>query len=65
MNIKNLLLIITCVLISFTRCNDLDLPPMNIIQDKDVFKVESGVTAYMMRLYYDLPIEDFRKCLSF
>ncbi|MBK5722737.1 RagB/SusD family nutrient uptake outer membrane protein, partial [Dysgonomonas sp. Marseille-P4677] len=33
---------------------------MNIIQDKDVFKVESGVTAYMMRLYYDLPIEDFR-----
>ncbi|MCU7693021.1 RagB/SusD family nutrient uptake outer membrane protein [Haoranjiania flava] len=40
-------------------CNKLDLPPMNIIQDKDVFSTESGITAYLSRLYYDLPIENF------
>lgn len=60
MKLRNILLIASCYLLSFTACNDLDLAPMNIIQDKDVFKTESGVTAYMMRLYFDLPIEDFR-----
>lgn len=58
MKLRNILLIAGCYLL--TACNDLDLPPMNIIQDKDVFKTESGITAYMMRMYFDLPIENFR-----
>lgn len=58
MNYRNIFLgcLLTMVV---TACNDLDVPPMNIIQDKEAFKSESGVTAYMMRLYQDLPVEDF------
>lgn len=41
-------------------CNDLDVAPYNIIQDKDVFGSTGGVTAYMSALYQRLPIEDFR-----
>lgn len=41
-------------------CNSLDLPPINIVQDKDVFASESGVSAFITRLYEELPIEDFR-----
>ncbi len=42
-----------------TACNDLDVPPMNIVGEKEAFSSESGITAYMARLYWDLPIEDF------
>jgi len=55
---KNILLLL-CILISTVACHNLDIPPMNIIQDKDVFTKESGVKAYMTSLYKDLPIEDF------
>lgn len=41
-------------------CNSLDVPPLNIIQDKDIFVSESGITAYMSSLYRDLPLEDHR-----
>lgn len=41
-------------------CNSLDIPPMNIIQDSDVFQSEAGVTSYIARLYTELPVEDFR-----
>ena len=46
--------------IAVTSCNSLDIPPMNIIQDTDVFQSEAGVTAYIARLYTELPIEDFK-----
>lgn len=49
-----------CVLLIIASCNDLDLPPINIIQDKDVFSTESGVTAFMTRLYEELPVEGFK-----
>jgi hypothetical protein len=44
----------------FSACNELDVPPVDIIQDKDLFNTESGVAAYMSTLYEYLPIEDFR-----
>lgn len=44
----------------FTACNDLDVAPLNVIQDKDLFATEEGVSAYMAALYDHLPIEDFR-----
>ena len=56
--IENILLLLFALL-SVVACNKLDIPPMNIIQDKDVFAKESGITAYMASLYNDLPIEDF------
>jgi len=41
-------------------CTKLDIPPMNIIQDKEVFTSEGGIEIYMARCYSELPIEDFR-----
>jgi hypothetical protein len=43
-----------------SSCNNLNVPPTNIIQDQTVFGNESGITAYMARMYSELPIEDFR-----
>lgn len=40
-------------------CNTLDIPPVNIVQDKDVF-TDGGMQAYMAALYSRLPIEDFK-----
>jgi hypothetical protein len=41
-------------------CTKLDVPPMNIIQDADVFTSAGGIQIYMARLYSEMPIEDFR-----
>lgn len=57
MNYKSIFL--GCLMVILASCNSLDVPPMNIIQDNEAFKSESGVTAYLVRLYQDLPIEDF------
>lgn len=43
-----------------TSCVDLDIPPMNIVTDKDIMTSSNGIEAYMARLYSMLPIEDFR-----
>ncbi len=43
-----------------TACTKLDIPPMNVIQDKDVFTSEGGIRIYMARAYSELPLEDFR-----
>lgn len=45
---------------SLTSCVDLDIPPMNIVGDNDIFGSTAGVTSYMARLYSTLPVEDFR-----
>jgi len=52
------ILLMSIFAISFS-CNTLDVPPMNIVGDEEAFSSESGITAYMARLYWDLPIEDF------
>lgn len=45
----------------FYACQDyLDVSPINIITDDDVFESESGVKSYLTTLYSDLPVEDFR-----
>ncbi|MRG45229.1 RagB/SusD family nutrient uptake outer membrane protein [Chitinophaga sp. SYP-B3965] len=56
MKLKIFLLSIVC----FVGCTDLDIPPMNVIQDKDVFTTEGGIRIYMARCYSELPLEDFR-----
>lgn len=45
---------------ALTSCVDMDIPPMNILGDKDIFGSTEGVTSYMARLYSTLPVEDFR-----
>ena len=52
-----ILLICTCWI---SACRKLDIPPMNVIQDKDVFSTVGGINSYMARSYSELPIEDFR-----
>ncbi|SEW39784.1 Starch-binding associating with outer membrane [Chitinophaga sp. YR573] len=47
------------IVLLFISCNKLDVAPLNIIQDKDVFNNENGITAYMATIYKALPIEDF------
>ena len=59
MNYKKIIL--GCIAVAaLGSCNDLDVPPMNIVTDDDVFSSESGITAYMARMYSELPIEDFK-----
>lgn len=41
-------------------CRKIDLAPIGIIQNADVFGSPQGIQAYMARLYSELPIEDFR-----
>lgn len=50
---------IGCLL--FSCKNDfLDIPPMNVVQDKDLFSNEAGMTVYMARIYSQMPFEDFK-----
>lgn len=55
---KSYYILITILFVS--ACRKLNLPPLNIVQDADVFSTSAGVQAYMARLYSELPIEDFR-----
>ncbi len=59
MKLKIFLLSIACF-IGQTACTDLDIPPMTVIQAKDVFTTEGGIRIYMARCYSELPFEDFR-----
>ncbi len=43
---------------TFVACQDLDIPPKNIISGSDIYN-EGGITAYMAGLYNHLPMEDF------
>ncbi len=54
---KQLKYIIAALLL--VSCHKLDISPLNLIQDKDVFANENGITAYMATIYKALPIEDF------
>ena len=58
---KKLISILFSSILLGTSCNTLDVPPINIIQDKDIFTSESGVTAYISSLYNDMPIQDLQQ----
>jgi hypothetical protein len=44
----------------FVSCNELDIPPMNVVQDKDLFSSEAGMSIYLSRIYSQMPFEDFK-----
>ncbi|MDL2221463.1 RagB/SusD family nutrient uptake outer membrane protein [Parabacteroides sp. OttesenSCG-928-N08] len=52
-----LMLMLAC---SMPSCLDLDIPPLNVVQDADIFGSENGVKSYMATMYSKLYIEDFR-----
>ena len=60
MKIKKYIFAFALCMGSLTFCVDLDIPPMNIVGDNDIFGSTAGVTSYMARLYSTLPVEDFR-----
>lgn len=60
MKIFNYIILCAVILIGMPSCTDLDIAPMNVVQDKDIFANESGVTSYLARMYGQMPIEDFR-----
>ncbi|MDO6432579.1 RagB/SusD family nutrient uptake outer membrane protein [Flavitalea sp. BT771] len=60
MKILRYLIIIIALACGLNACTKLDLAPMNIIQDNDVFSTNGGIQIYMARMYSELPIEDFR-----
>jgi len=41
-------------------CMDLDVPPVNVVTDDDVFGNESGINSFFARVYGAMPLEDFR-----
>jgi len=57
---KYIYIIAAVFFLGLTACEKLDVPPPNIVQDKDIFTNEAGITAYMARIYSRLPIEDFK-----
>src|SRR4051812_27014011 len=57
---KKLYILLVVLIGSFTACQKLDVPPVNIVQDADLFTTENGVDAYMARMYYTMPMEDFK-----
>lgn len=52
------ILLCTALSSAFTACQDLDIPPKNILSGSDIYS-EGGITAYMAGLYNHLPMEDF------
>jgi hypothetical protein len=62
---KKITYTVLCFLVCWTTaCKKLDVPPINIVQDKDVFTSQGGIQAYMARIYSELPIEDLYTCRS-
>ena len=57
---KYIYFIVAFYLLGLAACEKLDVPPLNVVQDRDIFTNESGITAYMARMYSRLPIEDFK-----
>lgn len=45
---------------AFFSCSNLDIPPMNIVGEAQIFESEQGVMSYVSRMYSTLPMEDFR-----
>ncbi|MFV0506216.1 MAG: RagB/SusD family nutrient uptake outer membrane protein [Bacteroidales bacterium] len=43
-----------------SSCVDLDVPPMNMVKDEDIFGNREGIEAYLARVYSTMPMEDFK-----
>ena len=57
---KKIFIIPLLGLLFFTACNDLDIPPKDIVTDDDLMSNESGMGIYMARMYSNMPFEDFK-----
>jgi len=60
MKIKYFLFIIVLLGGVFHSCVDLNIPPMSVVQDKDLFSNDAGMSIYLSRMYSQMPFEDFK-----
>lgn len=58
MKLKKILTI--SLLITISACTDLDIAPINVLGEDDVYGSNDGVLSNMARIYSRLPIEDFK-----
>jgi hypothetical protein len=57
---KKIKTFMTCgLLAALFACNTLDIPPIDKINDEQVFSSEKTITAYIARLYADMPMLQF------
>ncbi|SEL62359.1 RagB/SusD family nutrient uptake outer membrane protein [Parapedobacter koreensis] len=54
------LLMVMVTTIVFVSCARLDIPPVNLVTNEDIFTTTNGITAYFARMYSSLPLEDYR-----
>ena len=59
MKLKKILLIIG-LSVSMSACTDLDIPPINLLGENDIYGSSEGVMSNIARIYSRLPIEDFK-----
>lgn len=45
---------------TLSACTDLDVAPLNVVNDEQILGSEGGVSSYLARVYSELPMEDFR-----
>jgi hypothetical protein len=60
MYMKKIIILFLSGLLLCTACEELDIPPKNIITDEDLLTNESGMDIYMARMYSYMPFEDFK-----
>jgi starch-binding outer membrane protein, SusD/RagB family len=61
MKLKYLIVIILAFCsVNFSCKRYLDIPPMNVVQDKDLFSTPAGMAVYLSRMYSQMPFEDFK-----
>lgn len=59
-SINRLLFIITIgLLATLSACQKLDIAPVNVLTDDQIFSSEAGINTYLAEVYRKLPIEDF------
>ncbi|MGV8090820.1 MAG: RagB/SusD family nutrient uptake outer membrane protein [Mangrovibacterium sp.] len=55
----SIILLATCSMV--ISCSDyLDIPPMYIVPDEDLFQDATSMTVYLSRMYSQMPFEDFK-----
>ena len=55
---RNLYIAVFVLLGLMMSCQNLDIPPKNILSDEDIYN-DGGIKAYMAGMYNHLPMEDF------
>ncbi len=56
---NKIFIVLLAVLAVISSCQKLNIKPVNLLTDDQIFSSESGVNVYMAQVYRKLPIEDF------